>query len=67
MILRRDRPVAAVISAADFEEFAAWREQRRRRSLGQTFDEVRELAARYDYELETGKRRDRDGWGGEST
>lgn len=61
-IYRRDRLVAAVISAADYEELESWREARKRRSLGATFDEVREMAARYDYELETGERADRPGF-----
>ena len=60
-IYRRDEFVAAVVSAREYEEFERWREARRR-SLGSTFDEVRELAARYDYELETGERRDRPGF-----
>lgn len=66
-IYRRDRLVAAVISAEDFEEFKLWREAQEQRTLGQAFAEVRELAARYDYELDTGERRDREGWPGEPT
>lgn len=65
-ILRRDHLVAAVISAEDFEEFERWREDQRRKSLDRAFDEVRELAQRYDYELETGERRDRESWVRES-
>ena len=64
-IFRRDRLVAAVISASAFEEFERWRESRQRRTLGEAFDEVRELCVRYDYELDTGERRDRDAWGDE--
>lgn len=61
-IYRRDRLVAAVISAEVYEEFERWRERRKRGSLADAFDEVRELCARYDYELDTGKRRDRVAW-----
>ena len=39
----------------------------KRRTLGEAFDEVRELCARYDYELDTGERLDRKAWGDEST
>jgi PHD/YefM family antitoxin component YafN of YafNO toxin-antitoxin module len=61
-IFRRNHLVAAVISAQVFEEFEQWRDSRRRRTLGDAFGEVRELCARYDYELDTGDRRDRDAW-----
>ena len=61
-IFRRDRLVAAIISAEDYEDYASWREAKSRRTLGDAFDEVRELCARYDYELETGDRSDREGW-----
>jgi hypothetical protein len=66
-IFRRDRLVAAVISAKTFEEFERWRESRQRRTLGDAFDEVRELCARYDYELDTGERLDRKAWEDESS
>ncbi|MDX1747575.1 MAG: type II toxin-antitoxin system prevent-host-death family antitoxin [Halobacteriales archaeon] len=66
-IYRRDRLVAAVISAEDFEEFEEWREERRQESLGSTFDEVREIANRYEYEIQTGERRDRPGFRDESS
>lgn len=66
-IFRRDRLVAAVVSAETYEEFERWREGRRRRTLGDAFDEVRELCARYDYELDTGERRDRATWVDESS
>ena len=61
-IFKRNRLVAAVISAESFQEFERWREARRRRSLAGAFDEVRELAARYGYELEVPEREDRDSW-----
>jgi prevent-host-death family protein len=62
LIYRRDRLVAAVISADDFAELARAREARKRETLGQRFDEIREICARYDYELDTGERRDRESW-----
>lgn len=66
-IFRRNRLVAAVISAATFEEFERWRELRQRRTLGEAFDEVRELCVRYDYQFNTGDRIDREAWEDEST
>lgn len=59
-IYRRDRLVAAVISAEAFEEFQHWREAQGRRTLADAADEICELCARYDYQLDTGERRDRD-------
>lgn len=67
-IYRRDRLVAAVISAETFEEFERWREARRRRTLGEAFDEVRKLCVRHDYVLDTAERRDREAsWRSDST
>ena len=59
-IYRRDRLVAAVISASDFEQLRRLKQSRSVRMLGDAADEIRELCARYDYELDTGERRDRD-------
>lgn len=59
-ILRRDRLVAAVISAEAFEEFERWSEAQGRRTLGDRFDEMRQLCARRGYELDPGERRDRE-------
>ena len=61
-IYRRNRLVAAVISADVFCEFLRWQEARHRRTLGDACDEIRELCARYGYELDTGERLDRVGW-----
>ncbi len=61
-IFNRGRLVAAVISAEAFEQFELWRETREGRTLGVAFDEVREICARYDYELEIDERRDRETW-----
>ncbi len=62
LVYSRDRLVAAVISADLFEQFESWREERRRRTLGQSFDEVREICREEEYSLDTGERKDRDSW-----
>ena len=64
-IYSRDRFVAAVISAEDYEEYESWRRAREERTLGDAFAEVREICERYDYELDTGERIDREAWEGE--
>jgi prevent-host-death family protein len=66
-IYRRDRLVAAVLSAEDFEQFRRWQSRRQDRTLGDAGDEIRELCARYEYELDTGERRDRDAWADEAS
>ena len=62
LVYSRDRFVAAVISADLFEEFERWREAQRRRTLGQRFDEVREICREEEYTLETGRRENRKSW-----
>ena len=37
------------------------RKARKRETLGQRFEEIREICARHDYELETGERSDQEG------
>ena len=44
-IYNRDKPVAVIISAQDFEDFQRWRSERDRPSLAQQFDEIRALLA----------------------
>jgi prevent-host-death family protein len=44
-IYNRDKPVAVIISAQDFEDFQRWRAERDRPSLAQQFDEIRALFA----------------------
>ena len=61
-IFRRDRLVAAVISARDYERFEQWREAEGGKTLGTAFSEVREIASKYDYELEVPERTDRSSW-----
>lgn len=62
MVYSRDRLVAAVISPELFEEFQGWREERRRRTLGESFEVVREICREEEYALDVGERRDRVGW-----
>ncbi|MBW7831734.1 MAG: type II toxin-antitoxin system Phd/YefM family antitoxin [Simplicispira suum] len=44
-IYNRDKPVAVMISAQDFADFARWRAERDRPKLAQHFDEIRALLA----------------------
>ena len=62
LIYSRDRLVAVVVSAADYAELERARESRQRQTLAERFAEVRDICARYDYELDTGVRADRPGW-----
>jgi hypothetical protein len=59
--------VAAVISGETFVQFRQWQADRHGRTLGDAAAEIRELCARYDYDLDTGERRDRDDWTNESS
>lgn len=61
-IYRRDRLIAAVISAESFEQFRRWQASRQGRTLADAAEEIRELCARYEYELDVGERRDRQAW-----
>lgn len=60
-IYNRDKPVAVLISAADFEAFSRWRAERERPSLVQQFDEIRAALVAEGFEdgLEIPPRRDR--------
>jgi len=58
-IYNRDKLVAAVISAESFEEYSAWSERTKRRSIADTFDELRKILAEEDYELQIPPREDR--------
>ena len=44
-IYNRDKPVAVLISAQDFEDFRQWQTQHAKPTLAQQFDEVRALLA----------------------
>jgi prevent-host-death family protein len=58
-IENRSRPVAVVVSAEAFQEFAAWREARKARSVADAFAELRALAAASRYRLVLPKRSNR--------
>ena len=44
-IYNRDKPVAVLISAQEYEEFKAWQAQKNRPTLAEQFDEIRALLA----------------------
>ena len=44
-IYNRDKPVAVLISAQEYEEFKAWQAQNKRPTLAEQFDEIRALLA----------------------
>lgn len=44
-IYNRDRPVAVLISADDFEAFEKWRAEQQKPSLVELFDEIRAILA----------------------
>lgn len=58
-ILSRSRPVAVVVDPETFEQFKAWQNARRARTLAEAFDELRALAASEDYVLPLAERRNR--------
>jgi len=41
-------------------------EGRKHETLGQRFEQIREICARCDYKLDIGERNDRESWNGES-
>jgi prevent-host-death family protein len=59
LILNRELAVAAVVDAATFEEFEAWRAGRDDRSLGEAFATLRTICADEGYALQTSARKDR--------
>ena len=44
-IYNRDKPVAVLISAQDFEQFKQWQAQRKRPTLSELFAEIRTILA----------------------
>ncbi len=42
-IYNRDKPVAVMVSAQEFDEFRKWREQQRKPTMTEMFDEIRAL------------------------
>jgi len=51
MIYNHERCVAAVIDAESFKAFDAWRKLSARKTLGEEFAELRQIAAEEHYEL----------------
>lgn len=59
-IYNRDKPVAVLISAGDYDDFKRWQAECQRPSLAQQFDEVRALLAAEGQDgIETPPRADR--------
>ena len=60
-IYNRDKPVAVVISAAEFEAFKRWRAERDKPSLVELFDEIRAALVAEGFEdgIEVPPRRNR--------
>lgn len=59
LIYNRDRLVAVLVDAEDYETFEAWKEQRRRPSMADAIEEIRKICLEEDYELNLPERRDR--------
>ena len=59
-IYNRDRLVAALIDAGDFEEFRRWLVERRKQTVAECFAELRQICEEEGYELELPPRKDRE-------
>lgn len=53
LIYNRDRCVATVIDAATFKAFEEWSKETSKKTLGEEFAELRQIAAEENYELPT--------------
>lgn len=58
-IYSRSRPVAVVVAGAMFEEFRVWQAERKARTVGAAFAELRSLTKDSPYVLEVPGRKDR--------
>ena len=58
-IYSRSRPVAVVVAGATFEEFRVWQAERKARTVGAAFAELRSLTKGSPYVLVVPKRRNR--------
>jgi len=58
-ICSRSRPMAVVVAGETFEEFRAWQAERKARTVGAAFAELRSLARSSGYVLAVPKRKDR--------
>ena len=59
LILNRERVVAAIVEASAFEAYESWRAGEQRRTLAESFAELRALCAEEGYRLDVGQRVDR--------
>jgi len=61
VVFNGKQPVATVIDAQTFQEFEHWQLKRqKKRSLAQTFEELRQLCREENYSLELPNRYNRD-------
>ena len=58
-IYNRDKLVAAMVPAETLQEFLSWRHQKEARTLGDAFEELRQICAEENYTLEIPPRRER--------
>lgn len=58
-IFNRNRAIAALVDMDTFERFQQWRARENARSLGDAFDDLREICKEENYTLRTGARKDR--------
>ena len=59
LIFNRDRLVATVVDPETFQEFLVWQQEGRRRTLGDSFAELRRICAEENYTQEIPPREDR--------
>lgn len=60
VITNRDRVVAAVVGASEFEQFLKWKSSRATGSLAEALREARQICAEDEYSLVVPPRVDRD-------
>ena len=66
-IYNRDRLVAAVVSAELLDEIEQLRRERSTWTLDKAFSEIRDICDEEGYQLDVGKRRDRESWLGDDS
>jgi prevent-host-death family protein len=60
VLTNRDRVVAAVVGAEEFERFQQWRSQRSLGSIAEALSQARQICAEEDYSLDVPARGDRE-------
>lgn len=60
LIYQQNQLVVAVVEAELFQEFLAWHKQQKKHSLTNAFQELRQIMAEENYDLEVPIRQDRD-------